>query len=81
MNSTQSIGGESLLRRYEYEDRWVVAADLGVDDDDVSVDTVGSTAIVVVDHGDDVSEAELDLPDTADSASVTNGVLTIEVEK
>lgn len=81
MTSTQSIGGESLLRRYEYEDRWVVAADLGVDEDDVSVDTVGSTAIVVVDHGDDVSEAELDLPDTADAASVTNGVLTIEVEK
>lgn len=81
MNSTQSIGDERLLRRYEYEDRWVVAADLGVDEDDVSVDTVGSTAIVVVDHGDDVSEAELGLPDTADAASVTNGVLTIEVEK
>jgi len=80
MNSAQSIGGERLLRRYEYEDRWVVAADLGVDDD-VSVDTVGSTAIVVVDHGDDVSEVEVDLPRTADSASVTNGVLTIEVEK
>ena len=81
MNSTQSIGDERLLRRYEYEDRWVVAADLGVDEDDVSVDTVGSTAIVVVDHGDDVSEAELGLPDTADATSVTNGVLTIEVEK
>lgn len=81
MNSTQSIGGESLLRRYEYEDRWVIAVDLGVDDDGVAVDTVGSTAIVVIDHGDEVSETELDLPDTADEASVTNGVLTIEVEK
>ncbi|GAB3417903.1 hypothetical protein GCM10027435_17170 [Haloparvum alkalitolerans] len=81
MRLTQSQEGESLLRRYEYDDRHVVAADVGVDDDAVSVDTVGDTAIVVIDHGDGESEAELDLPGPATTVAVTNGVLTIEVEK
>jgi len=80
MNTRQLTGAETLLCRYEYEDRWVLAADLGVTNA-VSVDTVGTTAIVAVDDGDEVSETEIDLPDTPDATSVQNGVLTVEVEK
>lgn len=81
MKLTQSTGGESLLRRYDYEDRWVVAADVGVDDESIDVDAVGDTAIVVIDHGDEVTEADLDLPGAAASVSVNNGVFTIEGDK
>lgn len=81
MRLTHSQEGDTLLRRYEYDDRHVVAADVGVDDDAISVDTVGDTAIVVIDEGDGESEAELELPGPAASVAVSNGVLTIEVEK
>ena len=81
MRLTHSQEGENLLRRYEYDDRHVVAADVGVDDDAISVDAVGDTAIVVVDHGDGESTAEIDLPGPATTVEVTNGVLTLEVEK
>jgi HSP20 family molecular chaperone IbpA len=81
MNLTQLTDGETVLRRYEYPDRWVVAADLGVDDELVSVDVVGETAIVVIDRDDVDAETEIDLPGAAAEATVNNGVLTIEVAK
>ncbi|GAB6880221.1 hypothetical protein JCM17823_24950 [Halorubrum gandharaense] len=81
MKITNATGGEHLLRRYDYEDRWVVAADVGVDDEAVAVDTVGDTAIVVIDHGEEEAEAELDLPGAATNVSVNNGVFTIEGSK
>jgi HSP20 family molecular chaperone IbpA len=78
MNTQQSAGAnDAFLRRYEYDDNWVVAADLGVSDDDVDVDIVGTTAIVVVDAGDRVAETEFELPDGDADVSVQNGVLTI----
>lgn len=66
------------VRRYEYEQSTVVAADLGPGGDG-SVDLVDGTAIVVV--GDE--QYDVDLPDgDGDSrASIRNGVLTIEVEQ
>ncbi len=78
MRLTQSAGGDTLLRQYDYEDRWVVAADVGVDDEAISVDTVGDTAIVVIEGHDEPVESEFDLPGSADTVSVSNGVLTIE---
>lgn len=73
---------ERFVRRYEYADRSVFAVDLPVRDDDaVDVDVVGDTAIVVVDHGDRVSEAEFDLPGSDTVVSLNNGVLTIEVTR
>ncbi|GAA0530651.1 Hsp20/alpha crystallin family protein [Halorubrum ejinorense] len=78
---TRSTGDGALLRRYEYDDGWIVAADLGVDDEAVTVDTVGTTAIVVVEGPDEPVESEFELPGTATSASVTNGVLTVEGER
>ena len=81
--SVQQFAGanDRILRRYEYDDSWVIAVDLGVSDDDVDVDVVGTTAIVVVDAGDRVAETELELPGTDADVSVRNGIMTITVAK
>ena len=81
INQTRSTGEGALLRQYEYEGQWVVAVDLGVDDEDVSVDTVGDTAIVVIAGEGEPVESEFDLPGTAESAAVTNGVVTVEGQR
>ena len=82
---TRSVGDGSLLRRYEYDDGWVVAADVaadvGVDDEAISVDTVGDTAIVVIEGDGEPIESEFELPGTAEHVSVANGVLTIEGDR
>ena len=75
---TRSTDDSVLLRRYEYEDDWVVAADLGVDAENVSVDTVGTTAIVVIEGDGEPVESAFELPGAADSAAVENGVVTVE---
>ena len=72
---------ERFVRRYERADRWVVAADLPVDGEALDVDVVDDTAIVVMDHGDRVREAELSLPGPATAVETNNGVLTVEVAK
>jgi hypothetical protein len=78
MNQQQFTGGnERFVRQYEYDDGWVVAADLGVADDAVDVDVVGETAILVIDRGDRVAEFELELPGPAAKIDVNNGVLVI----
>ncbi|MXR42690.1 Hsp20/alpha crystallin family protein [Halobaculum sp. WSA2] len=70
-----------FLRRYDYDDATVIAADLNAADDDVTVDTVDGTAIVVIaPEGDrDDEEFEFELPGPAASVDIENGVLTIEV--
>ena len=75
---TRSAGDSPLLRRFEYEDGWIVAADLGADAADVSVDTVGETAIVVVEGDGEPVESEFELPGPAASTAVANGVITVE---
>jgi HSP20 family molecular chaperone IbpA len=81
--SVQQFAGanDRFLRRYEYDDSWVIAADLGVSDDAIDVDVVGTTAIVVVDAGDTVAETEFELPGSDADVSVRNGILTITVAK
>ncbi len=78
---TRSAGENALLRRYEYEGQWVVAADLGAAAEAITVDTVGDTAIVVIEGDVEPAESELDLPGTAENVSVTNGVITVEGER
>ncbi|MDB9299486.1 Hsp20/alpha crystallin family protein [Halorubrum ezzemoulense] len=78
---TRSTGDCALLRRYEYDDGWTVAADLDVDDEAVTVDTVGETAIVVVEGPDGSVESEFELPGTAADVAVNNGVLTVEGDR
>lgn len=72
----QSERDDPVVRRYEYDERVVLAADLGYTGDG-SVDVVDGTAIVVV--GDE--QHEFDLPDGDARASIRNGVVTIEVEQ
>jgi HSP20 family molecular chaperone IbpA len=82
MNRQQFAGREEqVLRRYEYDDRYVVAADLGVTEQQVDVDIVGETALVVIETENGVQEAEFGLPDSDGDAAVNNGVLTITVPK
>ncbi|CQR49505.1 MULTISPECIES: Hsp20/alpha crystallin family protein [Haloferax] len=83
MSMQQFAGGnERFIRRYEYEDSWVIAADVGLSEDEIDVDIVGSTAIVVADTGDRVTETEFELPAGGDAdVAVRNGVLTITLTK
>lgn len=63
------------VRRYEYDDRTVVAADLGPVGDG-SVDIVDGTAIVNVDN----DQYDIALPDGEARASIRNGIVTVEVD-
>ena len=82
MNSQQFVGGdERFLRQYEYDDDHVVVADFGVSEGSIDVDVVGSTAIVVVDAGDRVTETEFELPEGDAQVAVNNGVLVITIDK
>ncbi|OAQ54021.1 hypothetical protein HTG_00405 [Natrinema mahii] len=68
-----------VARRYEYDDATVMAVDFGTGVEDVSVDVVDDTVIVVL--ADD--QYEVELPATAEDAHtfMKNGVLTIELEE
>lgn len=79
MNTSQEAGSDGrIIRRYDYDDSWVLAADVGASAGDIDVDIVGTTAIVVADDG---TEAEFELPDGDATAGTRNGVVTIEVER
>lgn len=72
---------ERFLRRYDYGTEWIVAAEIGVEDDDIDVDVVGETAIVVVETDDRLFETELELPGSDADVSVRNGILTLAGRK
>jgi hypothetical protein len=65
---------ERFVRRYDYDDEWVIAADIGVGDDQLDVDVVGETAIVLV--GEETA-MEFDLPGSVESVDTNNGVLVL----
>jgi hypothetical protein len=74
MNVKQQFADHGVeVTRREYDDRDVLAADLGAASD-ASVDVVGDTVIVVT--PDDQFEVRIDGEATA---VINNGVLTIEV--
>jgi len=82
MNTQQHAGREErFVRRYEYDDRHVVAVDLPVAGESVEVEAVDETAIVVIDLGDEVVETDVELPGAAERVDATNGVVTVEVAK
>ncbi|MFB6093260.1 MAG: Hsp20/alpha crystallin family protein [Haloquadratum sp.] len=82
MNTTQfTERDERIVRRYDYGDSWVLAADVGLAAEDVDVDVVGTTAIVVADTDQGVVETEFELPGEDASVATNNGVLTITVER
>lgn len=75
MNTEQQLFDEMPLRRFEYDDSVVLAADVGPAED-ASVDVVDSTVIVVA----GTEQHEQQLPDGSDAqAFINNGVLTIEL--
>lgn len=77
----RSISEKQFGRGYEYGDEYVVALDMRGVAGEVTVDTVGTTAIVVVEDGEEVTESEFEIPGEAGETAVNNGVLTIEVPK
>jgi len=75
MNTDQQLFEELPVRRFEYDDAVVLAADVGAADD-TSVDVVDDTVIFVTDD----EQYEQSLPDDSDArAFINNGVLTIEL--
>jgi len=78
MDSTHETA-ELHVSRSEYDDGWTVAVDLQpVDDDDITVEILGETAIVAVDTPTVRTEFDVSLPDTGGNASLQNGVLVVE---
>ncbi|GAB6862579.1 Hsp20/alpha crystallin family protein [Haloplanus litoreus] len=78
MENQQFAGeDERFVRRYDYEDGWVVAADVGVADDRLTTDVVDGTAIVLVDGR---TELEFDVPGSVESVDTNNGVLVVRGE-
>lgn len=67
---------DAIARQYDYEDRTVFVADLGPGRDG-SIDLLEGTAIVVV--GDE--QYEFDVPEGEARASMSNGVVTVEVKR
>ena len=65
---------ERLVRRYDYVDEWVIAADIGVGEDHLDVEVVDETAIVLVDER---TELEVELPGSVESVDTNNGVLVV----
>ncbi|PSP95924.1 hypothetical protein BRC91_00385 [Halobacteriales archaeon QS_4_62_28] len=74
MTSEQQLFDDAPIRRYEYSDALVLAADLSVVGD-TSVDVVDETVIVVADG----EQHDFEVPDGNVQAFIRNGVLTVEM--
>ena len=74
MSERQQFGDEVAVRRYEYDDGAVLAADFGPAGE-AAMDVLGDTVIVVIDG----EQHELDVEGDA-NAFISNGVLTVEVD-
>ncbi|GGN93616.1 MULTISPECIES: DUF7127 family protein [Haloarcula] len=66
------------VSRSEHDDGWTVAVDLHpVDDDAVTVELLGDTAVVAVDTALYHTEYDVSLPAADGTASLNNGVLVV----
>lgn len=82
MSLQQFIGNrdERILRQYDYDDGTVIVADLGVADEDASIEVLDDVVLVVVESDGETEQAEIPLPEGGDAkAFINNGVVTIEV--
>jgi hypothetical protein len=70
------LENDEPVRRYDYADRTVFAADLGPGAEG-DVDVVDGTAIVVVDE----EQYEFDVPARDAQAFIKNGVVTVEMSR
>ncbi|WP_232702409.1 DUF7127 family protein [Halobacterium wangiae] len=72
---------DAVARRYDYGDEQVLVADLGVTDDEATVDVVEDTVILVVEDEGEPVQHEFETPEgTVEKAFINNGVVTVEVE-
>ncbi len=72
---------DAPARRFDYGDETVLVADLGIGDD-VSVDVVDDTVVVVVENDGEPVQHEFDVPEgSVAKALINNGVVTVEVER
>jgi len=70
------------VQRYDYAEESVVVADTAFADEQVSVDVVDGTAMVVVEADGESRQYELDLPDgEVARAFINNGIVTVEVSR
>jgi hypothetical protein len=76
MSQNLLSASSALVESYEYNDRSVVAVDLGPDTDP-DVEVVDGTAILIIGG----EQRELDLPAGAVQAINSNGVVTFEVDE
>jgi len=76
MSQNLLSASSALVESYEYDDRSVVAVDLGPGTDPV-IDVVDGTAILIVDG----EQRELDVPTEAVQGVNSNGVVTFEVDE
>lgn len=68
----------------DHDEGWTVAADLrelGVTDDHVTVEILGTEAVVAVDGPHLQTEFDIDLPTATSGHTLNNGVLTISPER
>ena len=77
MDTQTSADASGMVRRYDYEDRTVIAADFGPTAAAVAVDVVDGTAIIVVDD----EQTEITLPEGDGEAFNRNGVVIIEMRQ
>lgn len=63
-----------IVQEHEYEDETVIAVDFGVNTNELSVDIVEDTAIVVVDG----KQIEFEIPSDAEEVTTNDGILTIK---
>ena len=75
-------GSSRAVRTYEYEDDTVLVADLRLPDENLDLDIIDGTAIVVVTVDGEEHQFEFDLPDgDVTKAIINNGVVTIEISQ
>ncbi|WP_222915484.1 hypothetical protein [Natrinema sp. SYSU A 869] len=72
--SLKDVDRDAVVRTFEYDDSSVIAVDFGTSAADISVDVVGSTAIILADS----EQFEFELPPEASDVSARHGVLTIK---
>ena len=65
---------DAIIREYEYDHATAIAVDFGPETNDISVDTIDETTIVVAGG----EQFEFELPKDANGVTTNNGVLTIE---
>lgn len=73
---------QRAVRTYDYSDATVLVADLRLSDDQLDLDVVDGTGIVVVSRDGQEHQYEFDVPaGDVTKAIINNGVVTIEVAR